>query len=146
MLVGAAASRADAPAAGSAPGTPAPVAPPLTLPFDGVWGVVQGFDSGETHHGYAAFALDFAPPQDVGQFARLVHPRLEDFACYGRPVLAPADGQVVRVATGFPNLRPTPRSIRPPRPGARSAAPRPRGCQTPHRTRRRARPAGAVTS
>ena len=96
VLIGAAA-RGDA----SAPGAPA-----LTLPFDGVWGVVQGFDSGETHHGYAAFALDFAPPQDVGQFARLVHPRLEDFACYGRPVLAPADGQVVRVATGLPDLPP----------------------------------------
>ena len=78
----------------------------LSLPFEGVWGVVQGFDSGDTHRGYAAFALDFAPPQDVGQFARLPHPRLTDFACYGRPVLAPADGTVVRVARGFPDLAP----------------------------------------
>jgi murein DD-endopeptidase MepM/ murein hydrolase activator NlpD len=108
LLIGAAArGDASAPAA-PVPAAPVPVAaaPALTLPFDGVWGVVQGFDSGETHHGYAAFALDFAPPQDVGQFARLVHPRLEDFACYGRPVLAPADGQVVRVATGLPDLPP----------------------------------------
>ena len=78
----------------------------LALPFDGVWGVVQGFDSGETHQGYAAFALDFAPPQDVARFAQLAHPRLEDFACFGRPVLAPADGRVVRIATGFPDLAP----------------------------------------
>jgi murein DD-endopeptidase MepM/ murein hydrolase activator NlpD len=87
--------------------------PALTLPFDGVWGVVQGFDSGETHHGYAAFALDFTPPQDVAQFARLVHPRLQDFACFGRPVLAPADGQVVRVATGFPDLPPYANPVKP---------------------------------
>lgn len=80
-------------------------APVLTLPFDGVWGVLQGFD-GDTHHGYAAFAIDFAPPQDVGTFARLAHPQLRDFACYGRPVLAPADGRVVRVATRFPDLPP----------------------------------------
>jgi hypothetical protein len=80
-------------------------APLLALPFDGVWGVLQG-EGGDTHHGYAAFAIDFAPPQDVGQFARLAHPRLEDFACFGRPVLAPADGRVVRVATRFPDLPP----------------------------------------
>jgi murein DD-endopeptidase MepM/ murein hydrolase activator NlpD len=78
----------------------------LTLPFEGIWGVVQGFDSGGTHQGYAAFALDFAPVQEVGRFARLAHPRLHDFACYGRPVLAPADGRVVRVARGFPDLPP----------------------------------------
>lgn len=78
----------------------------LTLPFEGTWGVVQGFDGSGTHHGYAAFALDFAPPQDVEQFALLPRPRLQDFACWGRPVLAPADGRVVRVATGFPDLRP----------------------------------------
>ena len=89
-----------------AQGVPAASTLTLTLPFDGVWGVVQGFDSGDTHRGYAAFALDFAPPQDVGQFARLAHPRLTDFACYGRPVLAPADGTVVRIATTFPDLPP----------------------------------------
>ena len=89
--------------------TPAAAADPaveLTLPFEGMWGVVQGFDSGGTHHGYAAFALDFAPPQDVAQFARLRHPRLQDFACFGRPVLAPADGRVVRVVASFPDLPP----------------------------------------
>ena len=90
------------PGGDGAPGALAP-ALKLTLPFDGVWGVVQGFDSGDTHTGYAAFALDFAPPQDVGQFAHLAHPRLADFACYGRPILAPADGTVVRVAAGFPD-------------------------------------------
>ena len=110
VLVGAVAATAAGVGAAAVspvpPGAPSPAAPALTLPFDGVWGVVQGFDSGETHHGYAAFALDFAPPQDVAQFARLVHPRLQDFACFGRPVLAPADGRVVRVVSGLPDLPP----------------------------------------
>jgi hypothetical protein len=30
----------------------------LSLPFTGIWGIIQGFDSGETHVRYAAFALD----------------------------------------------------------------------------------------
>jgi murein DD-endopeptidase MepM/ murein hydrolase activator NlpD len=102
-------------------------APVLSLPFDGVWGVLQGFD-GETHHGYAAFAIDFAPPQDVGAFARLAHPQLRDFACYGRPVLAPADGRVVRVATRFPDLPPyAPEPKRKPRPGAHESRGTPEG-------------------
>ena len=44
------------------PTTPAQVTR-LSLPFDGIWGVIQGFDSGETHAGYAAYALDFVPAQ-----------------------------------------------------------------------------------
>src|SRR3954468_3214730 len=84
----------------------APAAVELTLPFDGPWGVIQGFDSGETHTGYAAFALDFAPPQPPVPRARVRHPRLTDFACYGRPIRAPADGVVVRVARRFRDERP----------------------------------------
>jgi len=91
-------------AAGSGPGAPAPVS--LGLPFEGVWGVLQGFDSGETHTGYAAFALDFVPPQGKVARRRARHPRLTDFACYGRPILAAADGVVVRVAAGFRDLPP----------------------------------------
>jgi murein DD-endopeptidase MepM/ murein hydrolase activator NlpD len=102
------ASRATAErdAGGGATPAPAPRAPELGLPFAGTWGVLQGFDSGETHTGYAAFALDFVPPQPKLPPARARHPRLEDFACYGRPVLAAADGTVVRVARRFPDLPP----------------------------------------
>jgi Peptidase family M23 len=71
----------------------------LALPFEGVWGVVQGFGTG-THTGYATYALDFVPA--VRGRARLP-PRgspLSRYPCFGRPVLAPADGTVARVATG----------------------------------------------
>jgi hypothetical protein len=84
-------------AAATAP--PAPLPPQVTrlsLPFDGIWGVLQGFDTG-THVGYAAYALDFVPAQPKGTKLPPKGAPLERFACYGRPVLAPADGVVVRV-------------------------------------------------
>jgi murein DD-endopeptidase MepM/ murein hydrolase activator NlpD len=69
----------------------------LALPFAGIWGVVQGFDSGDTHVGYAAFALDFVPAQRADARPPPRGAPLRRFACFGRPVLAPADGRVVRV-------------------------------------------------
>ena len=85
------------------PGADADRTPPaqvtrLTLPFTGIWGVLQGFDSDETHRGYAAFALDFVPAQLAGTREPPRGAPLSRFACYGRPVLAPADGTVVAAA------------------------------------------------
>jgi hypothetical protein len=91
---------------GLAPGEISPLAvaqqlqsPPqitrLGLPFAGIWGVVQGSGIG-THVGYATYALDFVPAVRAG--ARMP-PRgapLGRFPCFGAPVLAPADGTVVR--------------------------------------------------
>jgi murein DD-endopeptidase MepM/ murein hydrolase activator NlpD len=68
----------------------------LSLPFQGIWGIIQGFDSGETHVRYAAFALDFVPAQPKTTPAPKPGAPLAAFACYERPVLAPADGIVVR--------------------------------------------------
>ena len=88
------------PRAAAAPGgAPSDPPPPqvtrLSLPFAGIWGVIQGFDSGDTHMGYAAYALDFVPAQPIGTRAPRHGAPLSRFACYGRPVLAPADGTVV---------------------------------------------------
>ena len=68
----------------------------LSLPFQGIWGVIQGFDSGKTHVRYAAFALDFVPAQPKTTATPRRGAPLTAFACYGQPVLAPADGTVVR--------------------------------------------------
>ncbi len=85
--------------AGAGPGSASDPPPPqvtrLSLPFAGTWGVIQGFDSGDTHMGYAAYALDFVPAQPIGTRAPRRGAPLSRFACYGRPVLAPADGTVV---------------------------------------------------
>jgi murein DD-endopeptidase MepM/ murein hydrolase activator NlpD len=74
---------------------PPPQVTRLSLPFSGTWGVIQGFDSGDTHMGYAAYALDFVPAQPIGTRAPRRGAPLSRFVCYGRPVLAPADGTVV---------------------------------------------------
>jgi len=67
----------------------------LTLPVEGLWGVLQGFGAA-THVGYANYALDFVPAEDLSRALPLAQRhRLEDFPCYGRAVLALADGEVV---------------------------------------------------
>jgi murein DD-endopeptidase MepM/ murein hydrolase activator NlpD len=86
----------DAPGtASTASDPPPPQVTRLSLPFSGTWGVIQGFDSGDTHMGYAAYALDFVPAQPIGTRPPRHGAPLSRFVCYGRPVLAPADGTVV---------------------------------------------------
>jgi murein DD-endopeptidase MepM/ murein hydrolase activator NlpD len=79
---------------------PPPQVTRLTLPFTGIWGVIQGFDSTDSHHGYAAFALDFVPAQLKGAREPPRGAPLSRFVCYGQPVLAPADGTVVAAEGG----------------------------------------------
>ena len=90
---------------------PLAAAPPqtveLTLPFQGIWGVVQGMDSGDTHAGYAAYALDFVPAERIaGARPDSERRRLGDFPCFGQPVFAPADGRVVWAHDGAPDRPP----------------------------------------
>ena len=80
---------------GTSSDPPPPQLTRLSLPFSGTWGVIQGFESGDTHIGYAAYALDFVPAQPIGTRAPRHGAPLGRFVCYGRPVLAPADGTVV---------------------------------------------------
>jgi hypothetical protein len=102
--------RSEPPAGAIALSSAPPQTVELHLPFAGVWGVIQGFDSGETHVGYAAFALDFVPAEKLtpGSSPPL-RTRLEEFPCFGKPVLAPADGRVVWARDGAvdhtPNYR-----------------------------------------
>jgi murein DD-endopeptidase MepM/ murein hydrolase activator NlpD len=79
---------------------------PLALPFEGAWGVVQGMDSGGTHGGYAAYAIDFVPAEPVSESAFRKRKRLADHPCYGKPILAPADGRVVWAKDGARELPP----------------------------------------
>jgi murein DD-endopeptidase MepM/ murein hydrolase activator NlpD len=79
----------------------------LRLPFDGAWGVLQGMDSGGTHSGYAAYALDFVPAEPiVSESVFRKRKRLADHPCYGKPILATADGRVVWARDGEPDLPP----------------------------------------
>jgi hypothetical protein len=99
--------RAEPPAGAVALSSAPPQTVELTLPFDGIWGVVQGIDSGDTHTGYAAFALDFVPAEKIaGALPEAKRRRLSDFPCYGQPVRAPADGQVVWARDAGPDHPP----------------------------------------
>ena len=84
-------------------GDPASVA--LALPFDGEWTVSQGVSGRHTHRGLWRYALDFIVIKDGTSFSGHGN-RLEDFHCYGQPVLSPAYGQVWRIANDIPDNTP----------------------------------------
>ena len=83
---------------------------PLRLPFAGEWIVFWGGRTvAENYHAaYPSqrFALDLVAAEDSAVFARVLRgeaTRLTDFACFGRPVLAPAAGIVVAAADSVPD-------------------------------------------
>lgn len=79
----------------------------IGLPFEGAWAVIQGMDSDGTHTGYAAYALDLVPAEaPASEAAFRKRRKLVDHPCYGRPILAPADGRVVWARDGSRELAP----------------------------------------
>lgn len=84
----------------------------LKLPFNGEWLVYHGGRS-IFQNPYAAaddsrFAMDFVYLKDGKLFAGAggVGSKLEDYYCFGQPILAPADGRVVRAKGGFDDVPP----------------------------------------
>ncbi|MGI6048414.1 MAG: urea transporter [Petrimonas sp.] len=70
----------------------------LQLPFLDEWTVSQGYDGSITHLGAWGKALDFVITDNEGStcFGRCA--QKEDFYCYNKPVLAPADGYVYMIS------------------------------------------------
>lgn len=75
----------------------------FSLPFLGRWVCTQGVDGKLTHRGPWRHAFDFEAETSAGLSYRNEGRRLEDFACYRRPVLAAAPGTVVKVVDGVPD-------------------------------------------
>ena len=73
---------------------------PLRAPFFGEWQVYQGFEGQHTHQEQWKYALDFFVV-DNGKSYQGDGGKLEDYLCYGLPVISPAHGQVVRVMNGL---------------------------------------------
>ncbi len=75
-----------------------------TLPFGGEWLVGGGGVTPGTSHSWdlvaQRFAYDFLAVDAQGRSHAGDGTRLEDYLAYGRPVLAPADGEVVAVRDG----------------------------------------------
>lgn len=76
----------------------------LSLPFKGKWLVYWGGDSKDLnqHHDVPAqkFALDLLGVDENGKSHRGEGARNEDYFCFGREILAPADGVVVEAIDG----------------------------------------------
>jgi hypothetical protein len=80
----------------------------LRLPFNNEWLVYQGgrnaFDNGYAVSDELRFALDFVYTKDRRMLfsgAGGLGSKNEDYYCFGQPLLAPADGTVVRAEQGY---------------------------------------------
>ncbi len=69
----------------------------LQLPFIGKWMVSQGYDGNITHKGDWSKALDFIIVDQELKTYKNYALHVEDFYCYNKPVLAPADGFVQQI-------------------------------------------------
>lgn len=70
---------------------------PLYLPFWGEWSVTQGYDGEYTHKGDWGKALDFMIHDEKMKTYSSNGLLCENYYCYNKPVLAPADGIVEEV-------------------------------------------------
>ncbi len=79
----------------------------LHLPFQGEWLVYQGgrnaFDNPYAVSDDTRFSVDFVPLKDGRAFSGAggLGSKNEDYYCFGQPILAPADGTVIRAISGY---------------------------------------------
>ncbi|MBK9291905.1 MAG: urea transporter [Bacteroidetes bacterium] len=76
---------------------------PVKLPFWGAWKVTQAFDGEITHKDAWRHAWDFEMTDEEGKTFKGDGLRCEDYFCFDKPVVAPADGVVQEVADGIPD-------------------------------------------
>lgn len=70
----------------------------MNLPFFGEWKISQGYDDEITHLGNWGKALDFVITDDEGRTFSDFGSKKEDYYCYNKPVMAPADGYVYEIS------------------------------------------------
>jgi len=70
---------------------------PLHLPFWGEWTVTQGHDGQHTHKGDWGKAFDFMLIDDQSKTYRSDGIICENYYCYNKPVISPADGIVEEI-------------------------------------------------
>ncbi len=78
---------------------------PIHLPVFGEWRIPQGHNGSITHQGVYRFAWDFDIVDANGRTYAGGGYNIHDYYCYGKPVIAPADGEVVHVVDGLPDNR-----------------------------------------
>lgn len=70
----------------------------MKLPFLGQWTVSQGYNGGITHLGEWGNALDFVITDEENKTYSGYGAIKDDFYCYNKPVVAPADGYVYQIS------------------------------------------------
>jgi len=78
---------------------------PVLAPFYGRWQVYQGFDGAHTHQAPWQHALDFYIVEN-GQSYHTDGASLNDYFCFGLPVLSPVAGYVVKTLDSLPDNAP----------------------------------------
>lgn len=78
---------------------------PLLAPVFGTWTIYQGFNGKHTHKPPWHYALDFFITHEEKSY-RNNGTSLDDFYCFGAPVLSPAHGDIVRVYDRLPDNEP----------------------------------------
>ncbi len=78
---------------------------PVKLPFFGEWTVSQGYDGTHTHKGEWKHALDFNICDNNGKQFSGKGDLPEDYFCFNKPVLAPADGYIETVIDNIDDNR-----------------------------------------
>lgn len=73
----------------------------IRLPFHGVWTVNQGHNGEYTHKGEWAHAWDFVILDNEGKQFKNDGLVVSDYYCFGKSVIAPAEGEVVEVEDGI---------------------------------------------
>ncbi|HBQ82880.1 MAG: hypothetical protein A2X03_15890 [Bacteroidetes bacterium GWA2_40_15] len=79
---------------------------PLHLPFWGEWIINQGYDGKITHLGEWQSALDMILVDEMKNVHSSTPFQNENFYCYNKPVIAPADGIVVDIADNIEDNEP----------------------------------------
>jgi len=74
---------------------------PISLPFWGHWKVSQGHNGEFTHKDKWKFAWDFQIVGEDGQTFKNDGINVDDYLCYNKPVIAPADGWVEQIVNGI---------------------------------------------
>ena len=78
---------------------------PVKLPFFGVWTVSQGYDGTHTHKGEWKHALDFNICDNNGRQFSGKGDVPEEYFCFNKPVLSPAEGYIETVIDNIDDNR-----------------------------------------
>lgn len=76
---------------------------PVRLPFFGEWNVSQAHNGEITHKYKWKHAWDFVIKDSLGNTYRNLGAGLEDYYCYNKVILSPADGYVEEILDGVPD-------------------------------------------